>query len=159
MDEEQVKLAEQTEGGPETEPRFRPLPYDYPAVIRQIKREILIEISGYSQNGVLPAQNRVHDVYKQSKRLDLLEDVEIEKLLSQIMWEARRRGLLQPNHRNGSGLTQTLLTLLFFPQARLRLLRILEQSALSGLKLVEQANSLFEQTKGSILSTLMDELY
>lgn len=148
--ENEMKIVEWTEPRPEKHCNFRALPLDYPAVISQIKREVLIEISSYPGNGVFS---------EQKSRFDLLPDNEVERLLSRVTSEAQQRGLLQPDYcEDGLGITQTMLAIVFFPQARQKLIGILQQSARNGLELVKQANSLLEQTKRSILTIIGNEL-
>lgn len=115
---------------------------DYRAVISQIKREVLVEISGHS-NGSVSALNSI-------------PDAKLTSLLTQTRLEAKRRGLLddyapRTRPRTTMNLSQTLLAVLLFPAARKRLERILTQTALGGLELLEKA-------KDNIATMMEDEL-
>lgn len=122
---------------------FDPDMRDYRAVISQIKQEILVEISGQA-NGSLAALSNV-------------PDAKLKSLLNQMRLEAQRRGLLEDydsgtRPRAAMSVSQTLLAVLLFPAARRKLERILAQTALGGLELLEK-------TKDNIALMMEDELF
>ncbi len=116
---------------------------DYRAVISQIKQEILVEISGR------PNQT--------SPTLHSVPDAKLKSLLEQVQREASRRGLAEnyygkPEPLGGVNVFQMLLAVLLFPSARKKLERILAQTALGGLELLEKA-------KDNIAIMMRDELF
>ncbi len=116
---------------------------DYRAVISQIKQEILVEISGR------PSQT--------SPTLHSVPDAKLKSLLEQVQLEAGRRGLTEnyydkPEPPGAVNVSQMLLAVLLFPSARKRLERILAQTALGGLELLEKA-------KDNIAVMMRDELF
>lgn len=136
---------------------FDPAGPDYRGVISQIKREILVEISSYPENGFWPKPTSLRERHREELNLNSLPDGELQWLLAQTMQAARQRGILKrdcptPLTAQTGGMTQTLVAVLLFPAARQRLLRILEQTVLGGLELVDQA-------KSRIMSMMGDELF
>ncbi len=148
--------------GPTARPIGRSVDFD--EVISQIKREVLIEISSFSQSGARQRSYVDRQIRWNSGTaaadFDNLPDDEFKRLFNQTMREARLRGLVSQERGFGeANLAQSLLAVLLFPASRRRLANILRQTALEGLDLVEQANTLMAKAKTNIVNMIGDELY
>ncbi len=153
-----------------TNPKEQPLPIieqthrlqdskvrDYRAVISQIKKEVLIEISGYSSTK--PSTYTYVDE-QQGWSIDSLSYDDLQKLLTLVMNEADKRGLLN-QHNNPlkeypTGSSPSLLALLLHPPSRKKYENLIRQTAVDGFKLLEQANHFLRETKSNILNIIGD---
>ena len=140
---------------------YSPLTHDYRAVISQIKREILIEISGHPHHRPVSLPQVKPEIGIGSYGLCSLSDAELKEMLAMVAEESSRRGLLEknsgrlPKGMGEMGASHTLLAALLFPPVRQRMEEILCQTAMDGLGIVRQVGSLLEKAAQDI-TTMMD---
>lgn len=126
--------------------------HDYRAVISQIKRDIMIEITNQGRPDRWSTASPGYFADADPIGFNNLSNKELEALLIYALTEARQRGLAAPPYRERQsrlppmGIGQALLAALLLPSVRQKMEQILFQTAVDGIDLVRQAGSLLEKT-------------